>query len=93
MIERHGLSRLASQTAFLVCAGKGIEFEPSRARLEAIPPEERSTYLVQQRMRFEPTIDTPFGLTQAEIRILYMWPDEGVLTPALSLVRLGTRER
>jgi hypothetical protein len=70
-------------------AGKGIEFEPSRARLEAIPPEERSTYLVQQRMSFEPTIDTPFGLTQAEIRILYMWPDGGVLTPALSLVRLG----
>ena len=70
-------------------AGKGIEFEPSHARLEAIPPEERSDYLVQQRMRFEPTIDTPFGLTQAEVRILYLWPDDGVLTPALSLVRLG----
>ena len=70
-------------------AGKGIEFEPSRARLEAIPPEERGSYLVQQRMRFEPTIETPFGLTQAEIRILYLWPDDGRLTPALSLVRLG----
>jgi len=70
-------------------AGKGIEFEPSRARLEAIPPEERSGYLVQQRLHFEPTIETPFGLTQAETRILYMWPDDGVLTPALSLVRLG----
>jgi len=70
-------------------AGKGIEFEPSKARLESIPPGERSSYLVQERMRFEPTIDTPFGLTQSEIRILYMWPDDGVLTPALSLVRLG----
>ncbi|HEY2467731.1 MAG TPA: hypothetical protein VGI45_07805 [Terracidiphilus sp.] len=70
-------------------AGKGIEFEPSRARLEQIPPAERSSYLLQQRMRFEPTIETPFGLTQAEIRILYLWPDDGVLTPALSLVRLG----
>ena len=70
-------------------AGKGIEFEPSRARLEAIPAGERSAYLVQQRMRFEPTIVTPFGLTQAEIRILYLWPDGGVLTPAMSLVRLG----
>lgn len=70
-------------------AGKGIEFEPSRGRLEAIPPEERSSYLVQQRMRFEPTIETPLGLTQAEVRILYMWPDGGDLTPALSLVRLG----
>ena len=70
-------------------AGKGIEFEPSQARLEQIPPAERSAYLLQQRMRFEPTIVTPFGLTQAEIRILYLWPDEGELTPALSLVRLG----
>jgi hypothetical protein len=70
-------------------AGKGIEFEPSRARLEAIPPGDRGKYLVQQRMRFEPTIDTPFGPTQAEVRILYMWPDGGDLTPALSLVRLG----
>ncbi|MGA8743004.1 MAG: hypothetical protein WB561_17590 [Terracidiphilus sp.] len=70
-------------------AGKGIEFEPSPARLEAIPAAERSAYLVQQRMRFEPTIETPFGLTQAEIRILYLWPDAGVLTPAMSLVRLG----
>lgn len=70
-------------------AGKGIEFEPSRARLQAIPAEDRGSYLVQQRMHFEPTIETPFGLTQAEIRILYLWPDEGRLTPALSLVRLG----
>lgn len=70
-------------------AGKGIEFGPSLARLEAISPAERSAYLVQQRMHFEPTIETPFGLTQAEIRILYLWPDGGVLTPALSLVRLG----
>jgi hypothetical protein len=40
-------------------------------------------------MRFAPTIETPHGLTQAEIRILYLWPDGGRLTPALSLVRLG----
>ena len=70
-------------------AGKGIEFEPTQERLEAIPREERRNYLLQQRMRFEPTIETPFGLTQAEIRILYAWPDGGRLTPAMSLVRLG----
>lgn len=70
-------------------AGKGIEFSPTQLRLEQIPEAERSAYLVQQRMQFEPTIETPFGLTQAEIRILYFWPDGGLLTPALSLVRLG----
>jgi hypothetical protein len=70
-------------------AGKGIQFEPSHAELEDIPRSFRGDYLVQQRMHFEPTIATPHGLTQAEIRILYLWPDGGELTPALSLVRLG----
>ena len=70
-------------------AGKGIQFEPTQAQLEAIPADQRHDYLLQKRVRFEPTIETPFGLTQAEIRILYLWPDRGTLRPALSLVRLG----
>lgn len=70
-------------------AGKGIRFDPTHAELEAIPPGERNGYLLQQKMRFVPTIETPFGLTQTEIRILYLWPDRDKLTSALSLVRLG----
>jgi hypothetical protein len=70
-------------------AGKGIQFGPTQAQLEAIPADQRAGFLLQQRMRFVPTIETPQGLTQAEIRILYLWPDQGTLTPALSLVRLG----
>jgi hypothetical protein len=70
-------------------AGKGIQFDPTQAQLEAIPAELRGDYLLQQRMRFVPAIETPWGMTQAEIRILYLWPDGGSLTPALSLVRLG----
>jgi hypothetical protein len=70
-------------------AGKGIQFAPNRFELEAIPEEERGNYLLQERMHFVPTIETPHGLTQAEIRILYLWPDGGELTPVLPLVRLG----
>jgi hypothetical protein len=70
-------------------AGKGIQFDPTQGQLEAIPADQRPDYLLQQRMHFVPSIETPHGLTQAEIRILYLWPDGGVLTPALSLVRLG----
>ena len=70
-------------------AGKGIQFEPTRAKLEAVPRELRHDYLLQQRMRFEPTIETPHGMTQAEIRLLYLWPEQGKLTPAIPLVRLG----
>jgi hypothetical protein len=70
-------------------AGKGIQFGPSLGELEAIPEAERGNYLLQQRMEFVPTIETPHGMTQAEIRILYLWPDEGELTPVLPLIRLG----
>jgi hypothetical protein len=70
-------------------AGKGIQFDPTQAQLEAIPAGQRPDFLLQQRMHFEPTVETPHGLTQAEIRILYLWPDAGRLTPVLSLVRLG----
>jgi hypothetical protein len=70
-------------------AGKGIRFDPTQGELEAIPRAERRDFLLQQRMQFAHTIETPFGLTQPEFRILYLWPDRGDLTPALSLVRLG----
>ncbi|HEY4009351.1 MAG TPA: hypothetical protein VGM11_04305 [Acidobacteriaceae bacterium] len=70
-------------------AGKGIQFEPSQEDLDAIPVEERHTYLLQERVQFEPVIRTPEGMTQAEIRILYAWPDGGRMTPLTSLVRMG----
>jgi len=70
-------------------AGKGIQFEPSQSDLEAIDPEQRGNYLLQQRMHFVPTIETPHGPTQAEFRILYLWPEGGILQPVISLVRLG----
>jgi hypothetical protein len=70
-------------------AGKGIQFGPTQADLDAINPEERHNYLLQQRVQFEHTIETPEGLTQPEIRILYSWPDQGKLTAMTSLIRLG----
>jgi hypothetical protein len=70
-------------------AGQGIQFGPSDADLAAIPVAERHNYLLQERVHFEPVIRTPEGMTQAEIRILYAWPDEGEMTPMISLVRMG----
>lgn len=70
-------------------AGKGIEFSPSDEVLAEVPESQRHAYLLQQRVRFEPVIDTPHGLTQPEIRILYLWPDGGELEPVLALGRLG----
>ena len=70
-------------------AGKGIQFEPTDAELAEIPEAERSLYLLQERVHFEPVIDTPQGMTQAEIRVMYLWRDGGEMEPVISLVRMG----
>ena len=70
-------------------AGKGIQFAPTDADLEEIPEADRALYLLQERMHFEPLIETTYGLTQAEIRIMYVWPDGGAMEPVISLTRLG----
>jgi hypothetical protein len=70
-------------------AGKGIQFAPSDEELNAIPEADRSLYLLQERVHFEPVIETPFGMTQAEIRVMYLWPDGGTMEPVISLVRMG----
>jgi hypothetical protein len=68
-------------------AGGGIVFAPTDEQLAAIPRDERAHYILQERVRFEPVIETPYGLTQAEIRMMYVWTD--ALRAVLPLVRMG----
>jgi hypothetical protein len=70
-------------------AGKGVQFGPTNAELASIPQDQRHNFLLQQRVRFEPVIETPHGLTQAEVRIMYVWPDGESLQPVISLIRMG----
>jgi hypothetical protein len=70
-------------------AGHGIKWDPTQADVDAIPAEQRSQYMLQERMRFEPVIKTPHGMTQTEIRIMYVWPEGGEITPVLPLLRMG----
>jgi hypothetical protein len=70
-------------------AGAGIKFAPTEADFDAIPASERHNYIMQERMRFEPVIVTPHGMTQMETRIMYVWPENGELTPVLPLIRMG----
>lgn len=70
-------------------AGKGVQFAPSDVDLNSVPVISRHDFLLQERVQFEPVIETPEGMTQAEVRIMYVWPDGGELTPMTSLVRMG----
>ena len=71
-------------------AGMGIKFAPTDEDIAAIPGDRRHEYILQERIAFEPVIDTPPGPTQAEIRIMYIWLESDVQPiPVLTLVRMG----
>ena len=69
-------------------AGGGIIFSPTDAQIAAIPMRERKNYILQERINFTPVIDTPDGLAQAEIRIMYVRAGSE-LRPVLPLLRMG----
>ena len=60
---------------------------PTRQDIDVIPPEKRPYYILQQRMNFEPMIETPHGSTKAEVRVMYVWLDD--LKPVLTIIRMG----
>jgi len=68
-------------------AGLGVRIGPAREEIMAIPAGQRRDYILQERVNFEPVIETPHGKTLAEIRIMYIWLDE--LLPVSLLVRMG----
>lgn len=71
-------------------AGIGIKFAPTDSDIAGIPAEHRHEYILQERIAFEPVIETPHGLTQAEVRIMYIWRESDPQpTPVLTLVRMG----
>jgi hypothetical protein len=68
-------------------AGLGVVIAPSRSDVDAIPATRRSEYILQERLNFTPVVETPYGLTKVELRIMYVWIDE--LLPVLTIVRMG----
>jgi hypothetical protein len=68
-------------------AGLGVIIAPRKQDVAAVPAQERSQYILQERLNFEPVIETPFGGTKVEVRMMYIWADE--LTPVLTILRMG----
>ena len=69
-------------------AGLGVKIGPTREEIEAIPQRERGDFILQRKMNFVPTIDTPSGMTKAEIRIMYV-RDGAELRAMITVVRTG----
>ncbi|MGD0567461.1 MAG: hypothetical protein ABSA78_03570 [Candidatus Sulfotelmatobacter sp.] len=68
-------------------AGLGVVIAPTKEDIEAIPAEKRGEYILQERLHFEPLIETPFGETKAEVRVMYVWLEK--LQAAMTIIRMG----
>jgi hypothetical protein len=68
-------------------AGLGVQIGPSAEAIAAIPASERGNYILQEKMDFVASVDTPAGPTKIEIRIMYIW--DGDLKPVTTIIRSG----
>jgi hypothetical protein len=68
-------------------AGAGVIVGPTAAQLAAVPAAQRSQYILQERVDFRPVVETPFGPTKMEIRIMYIWADR--LRAVNTIIRMG----
>jgi len=66
-------------------AGAGVVFDVTKEILESIG--DRSNYILQKKIQYEPVIETPDIPAKAEIRLLYVWNDKPMLIN--NLVRLS----
>jgi hypothetical protein len=68
-------------------AGSGVIVGPTATQLAAVPEQQRSQYILQERVDFRPVVETPFGPTKMEIRIMYIWLDR--LRAVNTIIRMG----
>ncbi|MBV8829874.1 MAG: hypothetical protein JO108_11675 [Acidobacteriaceae bacterium] len=69
-------------------AGLGVKIGPTKQELEEIPASERHSFVLQRRMEFVPTLETPMGMTKVEVRIMYI-RDDDLFKPVTTVIRTG----
>ena len=72
-------------------AGGGVNVEPARADIDAIPERERHAWCLQEKIAYEPALEaTDGGGVKIEIRMMFLRPDdEPKPILAQNLVRLS----
>ena len=65
-------------------AGLGVVISPTLEQVQAANP---SDYILQERVNFAPFVETPFGLTKTEVRVMYIWQDQ--LKAVTTIIRMG----
>lgn len=74
-------------------SGSGVIFHVKREDIDRIPMAERTNFMLQKKVHYEPVVQAPDGLVKAEIRLLYLWePGSGRPTLLTNLARLSRGE-
>ena len=69
-------------------AGSGVNIDPTPADINGVPDRERSNYILQEKVEYQGVVDSPYGGTKCEVRIMYFWSD-GRPVAVNNLVRMG----
>jgi len=69
-------------------AGLGVTVSPTRAEVEAV--RNSPDYILQRKVNFVPTVETPHGLTKVEIRVMYIWDEPHGSVPSCANLRAMT---
>lgn len=74
-------------------SGSGVIFHVKADDLKAIPESERHNFMLQRKVSYLPVVQAPDGMVKAEIRLLFLWP-ENEARPRLvtNLARLSRGE-
>lgn len=70
-------------------AGSGVIIDVTREQLEAIPVQERSNYILQEKIAYAPLIKTPDEPAKAEIRMMFIWQEKPRLVNWLARLSKG----
>ena len=55
-------------------AGLGVDVDVTKEKLDSI--ENRSNYILQQKVDYAPLIETPDGFSKTEIRMMFLWENK-----------------
>jgi hypothetical protein len=74
-------------------SGTGVIFHVKESDLNSIPFDERSNFMLQRKVEYEPVIHAPDGMVKTEIRLLFIWEqDKPRPTLVTNLARLSRGE-
>ncbi|KLT64092.1 hypothetical protein [Pedobacter sp. BMA] len=68
-------------------AGMGVIIDVTKKDIENVT--DPHNWILQRKVQYEPAVQSPTGGVKAEIRMMYLWPDDGEPQLCMNLARLS----